>query len=32
VTGDTYCGSTNVGFRLDTQVARDFLDDYVALP
>jgi secreted trypsin-like serine protease len=32
VTGDTYCGSTNVGYRLDTQAARDFLDDYVTLP
>jgi hypothetical protein len=32
VTGDTHCKSTNVDFRLDTAVARDFLDDYVALP
>ena len=32
VTGDTYCSSTNVGYRLDTQDARDFLDDYVTLP
>ena len=31
VTGDTYCSSTNVGYRLDTQAARDFLDDFVAL-
>lgn len=31
-TGDTYCSSTNVGYRLDTQAARDFLDDYVTLP
>ena len=32
VTGDTYCKSTNVDLRLDTQTARDFLDDYVVLP
>ena len=32
VTGDTYCSSTNVGYRLDTRAARDFLDDYVTLP
>lgn len=32
VTGDTYCGSTNVALRLDTQAARNFLDDYVTLP
>jgi hypothetical protein len=32
VTGDTHCKSTNVDFRLDTPVARDFLDDYVSLP
>ena len=32
ITGDRYCSSTNVGFRLDTQAARDFLDDFVALP
>ena len=32
VTGDTYCSSTNVGYRLDTQSARDFLDAYVTLP
>ena len=32
VTGDIYCKSTNVDFRLDTQVARDFLDDYLTLP
>ncbi len=32
VTGDIYCKATNVDFRLDTQVARDFLDDFVALP
>ena len=32
VTGDTYCSSTNVGYRLDTQAARHFLDDYVTLP
>lgn len=32
VTGDTYCKSTNVDYRLDTPTARAFLDDYVALP
>jgi len=32
VTGDFYCRSTNVDFRLDTPTARAFLDDYVALP
>jgi hypothetical protein len=32
ITGDTYCKSTNVDFRLDTPTARDFLDDYVAVP
>jgi hypothetical protein len=32
ITGDTYCKSTNVDYRLDTQTARDFLDDYVTLP
>ena len=32
VTGDTYCGSTNVDFRLDTPTARSFLAPYVALP
>ena len=32
VTGDTYCRSTNVDLRLDTPTARDFLDDYIAVP
>lgn len=32
VTGDTYCSSTNVGYRLDTEAARDFLDEFVTLP
>jgi secreted trypsin-like serine protease len=32
ITGDTYCKSTNVDLRLDTQTARDFLDDYLVLP
>ncbi len=32
VTGDIYCKSTNVDYRLDTPTARDFLDDYVTLP
>ena len=32
VTGDSMCLATNVDFRLDTQAARGFLDDYVTLP
>jgi V8-like Glu-specific endopeptidase len=32
ITGDMYCRSTNVDYRLDTQVARDFLGQYVTLP
>jgi secreted trypsin-like serine protease len=32
ITGDAVCRSTNVVYRLDTESARDFLDDYVALP
>jgi len=32
VTGDTYCKSTNVDYRLDTAQARDFLGQYVTLP
>jgi secreted trypsin-like serine protease len=32
VTGDTYCKSTNVDYRLDTAQARDFLRQYVTLP
>lgn len=32
ITGDTYCGSTNVDFRLDTPTARAFLQNYVTLP
>ena len=32
VTGDTYCGSTNVDYRLDTAAARAFLGDYVTAP
>jgi hypothetical protein len=32
ITGDTPCYATNVTYRLDTPVARNFLDDYVALP
>jgi hypothetical protein len=31
-TGDHYCKSTNVDLRLDTPLARDFLDDYVSVP
>ena len=32
ITGDVPCYATNVVYRLDTQVARDFLADYVTLP
>jgi len=32
ITGDAVCRSTNVVYRLDTESARDFLDDYVVLP
>jgi V8-like Glu-specific endopeptidase len=32
ITGDTWCGSTNVDFRLDTPAARDFLGQFVRLP
>ena len=32
ITGDAVCRSTNVVYRLDTESARDFLDDYVTLP
>jgi V8-like Glu-specific endopeptidase len=32
ITGDAVCRSTNVVYRLDTQAARTFLADYVALP
>jgi len=32
VSGDRWCRSTNVTFRLDTPAARDFLKDWVALP
>ena len=32
VTGDAFCKSTNVTYRLDTPSARNFLDDFVALP
>jgi secreted trypsin-like serine protease len=32
VTGDAVCRSTNVDYRLDTESARAFLDDYVTLP
>ena len=32
VTGDTYCNSTNVDYRLDTPSARSFLGQFVALP
>jgi hypothetical protein len=32
ITGDTFCRSTNVDYRMDTASARDFLAPYVALP
>jgi secreted trypsin-like serine protease len=32
ITGDTYCKSTNVTYRLDTRSARAFLRNYVTLP
>jgi hypothetical protein len=32
VTGDPFCRSTNVTYRLDTPAARSFLDDFVTLP
>ncbi len=32
ITGDAVCHSTNVVYRLDTESARAFLDDYVTLP
>jgi len=32
ITGDAVCRSTNVDYRLDTQSARTFLAQYVALP
>lgn len=32
ITGDMFCKSTNVVYRLDTESARNFLDDFVALP
>jgi secreted trypsin-like serine protease len=32
ITGDMYCRSTNVDYRLDTSSARSFLSSYVALP
>jgi V8-like Glu-specific endopeptidase len=32
ITGDAVCRSTNVAYRLDTESARAFLDDFVPLP
>jgi hypothetical protein len=32
ITGDTYCRSTNVDYRLDTASAREFLGRFVTLP
>jgi len=32
ITGDMWCRSTNVDYRLDTPAARDFLQQFVTLP
>ncbi|MEA2426180.1 MAG: hypothetical protein QOH13_2590, partial [Thermoleophilaceae bacterium] len=32
ITGDAFCRSTHVDYRLDTPSARNFLSSYVALP
>ena len=32
ITGDVFCKSTNVTYRLDTPSARNFLNDFVTLP
>jgi hypothetical protein len=32
ITGDAWCRSTNVAYRMDTPSARSFLDDFVTLP
>ena len=32
ITGDAVCRSTNVSYRLDTESARAFLDDFMTLP
>ena len=32
ITGDAMCRATDVTYRLDTRVARNFLDDFVTLP
>jgi secreted trypsin-like serine protease len=32
VTGDIFCKASDKTYRIDTQVARDFLDDFVTLP
>ena len=32
ITGDMWCRATNVDYRLDTKVARDFLGQFVTLP
>jgi hypothetical protein len=32
ITGDTWCRSTNVDYRLDTAPAREFLGRFVRLP
>lgn len=32
ITGDAVCRATNVVYRLDTESARSFLEDYVSLP
>jgi hypothetical protein len=32
ITGDAWCRASNKTYRVDTPAARDFLDDYIALP
>ncbi|MGH2789477.1 MAG: trypsin-like serine protease, partial [Actinomycetota bacterium] len=32
VTGDAVCKSSDMTYRVDTPVARDFLDEFVAVP
>jgi secreted trypsin-like serine protease len=32
ITGDAMCRATDKTYRLDTEAAREFLDDFVALP
>jgi hypothetical protein len=32
ITGDAMCRTTDKTYRLDTEAAREFLDDFVTLP